>query len=95
MICCLDQSPVWDTHYILGHVGYQIEAEEFLGLWLPSLRQVFLQIESYSPLYLVIIFVAHRVQGSPQAGVKAERVGMVWAEFVTTSIDSFPTSKLN
>ena len=34
-------------------------------------------------------------QGSPQAGVKAERVGVVWAEFVTTSIDSFPTSKLN
>ena len=25
-------------------------------------------------------------QGSPQAGIKAEEVGMVWAEFVTTSI---------
>ena len=36
----------------------------------------------------------HR-QGSPQPGIKAERLGVVWAEFVTTSIDSFPTSKLN
>ena len=26
---------------------------------------------------------------------QAKRVGVVWAEFVTTSIDSFPTSKLN
>ena len=34
-------------------------------------------------------------QGSPQANIKAERVGVVWAEFVTTSIDSLPTSKLN
>ena len=34
-------------------------------------------------------------RGSPQADIKAERVGMVWAEFVTTSIDSLPTSKLN
>ena len=34
-------------------------------------------------------------QGSLQAGVKAERMGVVWAEFVTTSIDYFPTSKLN
>ena len=35
------------------------------------------------------------IQGSPQPGIKAERVGVVWAEFVTTSIDSLPTSKLN
>ena len=27
--------------------------------------------------------------------IKAEWVGMVWAEFVTTSIDSLPISKLN
>ena len=32
-------------------------------------------------------------QGSPQAGIKAEGVGMVWVELVTTSIDSFPASK--
>ena len=33
------------------------------------------------------------IQGSPQANIKAERAGVVWAEFVTTSIDSLPTSK--
>ena len=31
-------------------------------------------------------------QGSPQADIKAERMGVVWAEFVTTSIDFLPTS---
>ena len=31
------------------------------------------------------------IQGSPQADIEAERVGMVWAEFVRTSIE--PTVK--
>ena len=35
------------------------------------------------------------MQGSPQAGIKADLVGVVWAEFVTTSVDSLTTSKLN
>ena len=35
------------------------------------------------------------LQGSPQAYIKAERVGVVWAEFLTTLIDFLPTSKLN
>ena len=43
----------------------------------------------------IVTVLSPMIQGSPQAGVKAERVGVVWAEFVTTSIDSFPTSKLN
>ena len=34
------------------------------------------------------------IQGSPRADIKAERVGVVLAEFVTTSIDFLPTSKL-
>ena len=35
-------------------------------------------------------------QGSLQAAIEAEWVGVVWTEFVTTSIiDSLPTSKLN
>ena len=34
-------------------------------------------------------------QGSPQADIKAERMGVVWAEFATTSMDFLPTSKLN
>ena len=35
------------------------------------------------------------IQGSPHTNIKAEWVGVVWAEFVATSIDSLPTSKLN
>ena len=31
-------------------------------------------------------------QGSPQANIKAEWVGVVWVESVTTSMDSLPTS---
>ena len=34
-------------------------------------------------------------QGSPQAEIKGELVGVVWVEFVTTPIDFLPTSKLN
>ena len=34
-------------------------------------------------------------QGSPQADIEAEMVGVVWAEFMTTSTDFLPTSKLN
>ena len=34
-------------------------------------------------------------QGSPQTDAKADWVGVVWAEFATTSIDLLPTSKLN
>ena len=35
------------------------------------------------------------MQGSPQVDIKAEWMGVVWAEFVTTSIDFLPTPKLN
>ena len=34
------------------------------------------------------------MQDSPQADSNAEQVGVAWAEFVITSIDSLPTSKL-
>ena len=34
-------------------------------------------------------------KGSPQADIKPERVGVVWAEFVTTLLDFLPTLKLN
>ena len=34
-------------------------------------------------------------QGSPHADIKAECVGVVWAEILTTSIDSLLTSKIN
>ena len=34
------------------------------------------------------------MQGSPQAALKAECMGVVWLELAATSIDSLPTSKL-
>ena len=48
-------------------------------------------LKHYGQIYILYVIV----QGSPQASITAERVGVVWAEFMTTSIDSLPTSKLN
>ena len=43
--------------------------------------------------YVAVSMVTDKIiltQGFPQAAIEAELVGVIWAEYLTTSIDSFP-----